>query len=114
MRRMLEKILCCYGREVEIRGQGENSTVRAFLQPVTGRGENMIRIGNTPLGAQEKGQFLYIGPVSPELEEGDSLYCPEGEFLVRRCEIVHGTGGPAYRWGMCVRKGAEDTWGLNG
>ena len=111
---MLEKILCCYGRDVEIRRDGENKTVRVFLQPVTGRGENMIRIGNTPLGKEEKGQFVYIGPVEPDLTEGDFIACPEGEFLVRRCEIVSGISGPAYRWGMCIRKGAEDTWGLNG
>lgn len=114
MRRMLEKILCCYGREVIIQTEAESRTVRAFLQPVTGRGENMTRIGNSPLGTEEKEQFIYIGPVLPEAEKGDLLVCREGEYILRRCELIDGIGGPAYRWGMCIRKGAEDTWGLNG
>lgn len=114
MRKMLEKILCCYGQEVELRGEEGSKILRAFLQPVTGRGENMIRIGNTPLGTEEKGQFVYIGPVIPAAAEGELLICREGEFILRRCETVSGISGPAYRWGMCVRKGAEDTWGLNG
>lgn len=114
MRQMLEKILCCYGREMEIVTQTQSQTVRAFLQPVSGRGENMIRIGNTPLGREEKGQFVYIGPVTPAADEGDLVKSPEGDFILRRCEVVHGISGPAYRWGMCIRKGAEDTWGLNG
>ena len=114
MRRMLEKILGCYGRELELHGENRVCRVQAFLQPVTGHGENQTRIGNSPLGREEKGQYLYIGPVSPAAEPGDLLVCAEGEFLFRRCETVQGVGGPAYRWGMCVRKGEEDTWGLNG
>ena len=114
MRMMLEKILNCYGKDLELHHDGGVQRVRAFLQPVTGRGENMGSIRNSPLGQEEKGQFVYIGPVSPEALEGDWLVCPEGVFLLRRCETVDGIGGPAYRWGMCIRKGAEDTWGLNG
>ena len=111
---MLEKIMGCYGRELELRHEGLCYTVRAFLQPVTGRGENMSRISPSPLGQEEKGQYVYIGPVSPAAGEGDELVCPEGVFLIRRCETVDGIGQPAYRWGMCVRKGGEDTWGMPG
>ena len=114
MRGMLEKILSCYGKSLEIHCADGVKCVRAFLQPVTGRAENMSAIENSPLGKREKWQYVYIGPVEPAVEEGDMLECPEGKFLLRRCERVDGIGGPAYRWGMCVRKGAEDTWGLNG
>ena len=113
MRVMLEKILGCYGKEAELRGREQTQTVRAFLQPVTGRGERG-RIGNSPLGQQENGEFVYIGPVSPQAEAGDTLVCGGEMFLFRRCETVDGISGPAYRWGICVRKGAEDTWGMNG
>ena len=114
MRQMLEKILGCYGRPLQIQSGTRAYSVRAFLQPVTGRGENMIRIGNSPLGREEKGQYVYIGPVSPAAQEGDLLVCEDGTYILRRCETVNGISGPAYRWGMCIRKGAEDTWGLNG
>lgn len=111
---MLEKIFRHYGREIELHRAEGITVIRAFLQPVTGRGENMLRVGNAPLGLEQAGQYVYIGPVTPALSEGDMLVCPEGEFLLRRCERVEGTAGCAYCWGMCVRKGAEDTWGFSG
>ena len=114
MRRMLEKIMDCYGRELEICHDGRTQKVQAFLQPLTGRGENLSKMIPSPLGWEEKGMFVYIGPVGAAMSEGDLLTCPEGEFLFRRCETVEGIGGPAYRWGICVRKGAEDRWGMNG
>ena len=114
MRGMLDKIFGCYGTALEIHSGDRVYAVRAFLQPVTGRGENMRKIGNSPIGMEEKGQYVYIGPVEPGISEGDELVCGQGSFLLRRCERVDGIGGPAYCWGMCVRKGAEDTWGMNG
>lgn len=114
MRAMLEKILRCYGKELEIRGENGVHRVRAFVQPVTGQGGDLSKISNSPLGSEEKGQYRYIGPASPAVAAGDRLACREGTFLFRHCETVEGIGGPAYCWGICVREGEEDTWGLNG
>lgn len=114
MKQLLERILCRYGRELELRTAQGSFPVRAFLQPVTGRGENMARFAVTPLGRENEARYVFIGPVSPEAREEDVLVCPEGSFLLRRCEVLEGPGGCAYRWGMCVRMGEEDTWGHNG
>lgn len=114
MRQMLEKILGCYGRVLEIRSADQVYEVRAFLQPVTGRGENMIRIDNSPIGREEEGQYVYIGPVDPAAREGDLILDEDSVYVLRRCETVDALGGSAYRWGMCIRKGGEDTWGHSG
>ena len=114
MRRMVEKILRCYGREIQVTSGSETVAVCAFLQPVTGRGQNMSQIGLGPLCTEAPGQYVYIGPVEPEIAAGDVLALDGKEYILRRAERIDGMNGPAYRWGMCVEKGAEDTWGLNG
>lgn len=88
--------------------------VRGFLQPVTGRGQNMSQINAGPLGTELPGQYIYIGPVIPEVTAEDVLRLDGKEYIMRRAEKIDGMNGPAYQWGMCVEKGAEDTWGLSG
>lgn len=107
MRRMVEKILNCYGQEIMVRRVGVS--VFGFLQPVRGKGENMVLKEVGPLGAGKPGQFVFIGPVEPELVMGDVLEADVRTFVVRRAERVCGTGGPAYQWGICVQKGGADT-----
>lgn len=114
MRRMVEKILRYYGREIRIQDGEKSVEVHAFLQPVTGRGQNMIQIGVSPLGADSLGQYVYIGPVMPEITVGNVLELDGKQYVVRRTERIDGTNDPVYQWGMCVEKGAEDTWGLHG
>lgn len=111
MRRMVEKILRYYGREIRI--QGKDESVIAFLQPVTGRGANMAQIDAGPLGVQQLRQYVYIGPVEPELAVEDVLEIKDREYLVRKAEQVSGMNGPAYQWAMCVAKGELDLWGTD-
>ena len=112
MRRMVEKILGCYGQEVTIARLG--TTVYAFLQPVRGKGQNLVLKEVGPLGVAQPGQYVYIGPVEPELLEEDVLEAEGRAYVVRRSETIHGAGGAAYQWAMCVRGGGADTWGSNG
>jgi len=114
MRQMIEKILNCYGVELVLLSGQEKQTIRGFMQPVTGKNENLSCIEMMPLGKEDDGRFVFIGPVEPGAGPGDQLLRGEEAFILRRSEIVDGVGGPAYRWGLCVRKGAEDTWGMNG
>lgn len=114
MRRMVEKILRYYGKEILVRTDSGEVIVRGFLQPVTGKGQNMAEITMSPLGVESLGQCVYIGPVEPEVAEGDVLSADGKEYLLRKVKQIDGTNGPAYRWGMCMEKGAEDLWGLSG
>lgn len=111
---MVEKILRCYGEKISLIRADTATAVYGFVQPVTGRGQNMSRITVTAAGAGGDGQYVYIGPVDPEAAAGDELEVRGKRYILRRAEQVTGTGGPAYVWGMCVEKGGEDAWGLNG
>lgn len=111
MRRMVEKILRCYGRDILLARGEEKIMVTGFLQPVTGRGQNMSDILVHPLRTQGKAQYVYIGPVEPEVQAQDELTLDGRTYILRRVDQISDMNGPAYRWGMCVEKGAEDTWG---
>lgn len=111
MRRMVEKILDRYGRPIQIRGH--DTPVRAFLQPVTGHSQSMIRVTPSPLGMTQTEQFVYIGPLEPVLHTQDVLTMDGTQYLVCRAEQIGGLNGPAYQWGMCEKKGELDRWGLD-
>lgn len=114
MRQTVEKFLRQYGSDIQIRSGEQTVQVRAFLQPVTGRGQNMAQVSVSPLGREAAGQYIYIGPLEPALMLDDVLEVEGREYILRRTEQITGINGPVYRWGMCVEKGAEDTWGLSG
>jgi len=111
MRRMVEKILRCYGQEIRIpRLERE---VYGFLQTVRGKGRNVVLKEAGPLGMAPKGTYVFIGPAEPELQQEDLLEVGGKRFVLRQVEQVWGTSGPAYQWGMCVERGV-DRWGSNG
>ena len=110
MRRMIEKILRQFGMEVTVNRSGESWTVRAFLQPVLTHGQQNIRREVLALGYVPAGQYTYVGPTEPEIQEGDLLTVGEDTYVLRRAEVIRDAQGPAYCWGMCVRKGGDDTW----
>lgn len=107
---MVEKILLRYGKPIQV---GEQ-TVMGFLQPVTGKGANMAQVTAGAAGLEQRKQYVYIGPLEPALELDDVLESENRAYIVRRAERIDGIGGAVYQWAMCVEKGAEDTWGLNG
>lgn len=100
---MVEKILKTHGVDMTVVRGGESFTVRGFFQPVTGKNQNMSRVTVSPVGRAATGQYIYIGPLEPALVPGDELM----GCIVRRAEPVSG----CYVWAMCVKKGAEDSWG---
>ena len=111
---MIEKMLRCHGQRISIIRNGKTTEVYGFLQPVTGKGQNMSRITVSAAGAGCEGQYIYIGPVEPEAMAGDRLEAGGRQFCLRRAERVSASGEAAYTWGMCVEKGGADHWGMNG
>lgn len=114
MRAMVEKLLRRYGSDIQVTEGTDTVTVRGFLQPVTGRSQSMARLEMGPLGMENGGQYVYIGPLEPRIREGCVLKAGGREFLPRKAEIIGGLSADAYQWVMCVERGAEDTWGSNG
>lgn len=110
MRRMVEKILRQYGTSVEYRGQ----TVRAFFQPVTGKLERLALAQQEVPGRENKKRYVYIGPVEPVPCEDELLDVGGTSYRIRSVQHIYGGGEPVYIWAMCVEKGGEDDWGMNG
>ena len=85
--------------------------IRAFFQPVRSKSWAYLDGEYSPLGEIPRGQYVYIGPVEPAAEAGDSLTVGNKGYWLRRTELIYDANGPVYCWGMCVEKGGEDTWG---
>ena len=103
MRIMVEKLLEQHGMEIQV----EQTPVRALFQPVTGRLERLAIPDPGPLGLQSRQQYLYIGPVEPQLEMDMELTVAGRRYAVRTAHRINGSDGPVYSWAMCVEKGRE-------
>ena len=111
MEKMVEKILNQYGASLTLCQGQEETQVRAFFQPVLSKSWQYLEGNYSPLGEIPRGQYVYIGPVSPAAAVGDTVRVGEQAYLFRRTELVNAGDRPAYCWGICVEKGGADTWG---
>ena len=93
-----------FGQPVVIRSaEGEERTVRAFLQPVLERGED--RLGDfTPVGWCDRRLWRYMG--LDELNEGDSLLWQSFVVRVRSCQGVFFQNGLCY-WHASLEREKE-------
>ncbi|MBQ9762295.1 MAG: hypothetical protein IJV82_04370 [Oscillospiraceae bacterium] len=107
MRRMIGKILNCYGIPATVAGK----TVRIFFQPSLSKSWQSSEPIVGPLGQIPGGQYLYIGPAELEITAGAQVTVAGKSYIFRRCEAYRDGSGPVYWWGLCVGKGGEDTWG---
>jgi hypothetical protein len=111
MQRMVSKILNAYGTAMTLNRGGTEYAVRAFFQPVRSKSWQYLEGNYSPLGEIPRGQYVYIGPVEPAAEAGDSLTVAGKDYWIRRSEQILDSQGPVYCWGMCVEKGGDGTWG---
>lgn len=111
MRGMVSKILQSYGSPLVLRKTETDHEIRAFFQPVRSKSWQYLEGDYSPLGEIPRGQYVYIGPVEPRADEGDTLMVEGREYWLRRSELILDRNGPVYCWGMCVEKGGEDNWG---
>lgn len=114
MRRMVEKMMVCHGRDLVLIRGGEQFSLRGFLQPVTGKVERLALVKMSPLGEESRERFIYIGPAEPEAVQDDRILAGNREYRVCTAQVIWGDGEPVYCWAMCVEKGSEDNWGSNG
>lgn len=106
----ISRILRKYGMPLEVLRDGKWEGFRGFLQPATSRSwQNMERQVCT-LGEVPGGMYVFIGPVGAA-GEGDTLRLAGTQYLARRMDTVYYGDQAVYSWGLCSRKGGEDTWG---
>ena len=111
MQQMVAKILNTYGSAVTLSHGKKTYEVQAFFQPVRSKSWSYLSGEYSPLGEIPRGQYVYIGPVEPAAEVGDTVTVDGKHYWLRRSELIRDGNGPVYCWGMCVEKGGEDTWG---
>lgn len=111
MRSMVDKILQSYGTAVQLQKGTGSYGIRAFFQPVRSKSWQYLEGDYSPLGEIPRGQYVYIGPVEPAAEAGDTVCVGDKAYWLRRTELIRDAQGPVYCWGICVEKGGEDTWG---
>ncbi len=110
MRDLIDGILANYGSTVTAVGAASSRSFRAFLQLVTSKSwQNMEKVFG-PLGEIPRGQYLYLGPAEEDILSAAHLTCNGIKYLVRRADTILIGDEPAYVWGLCVRRGADDPW----
>lgn len=111
MRETVEKVMAGYGTDMTLTRADGTKTVRGFFQAVNSKSWQSMESEATLLGEISRGQYVYMGPAAVEISEGDTLALGEKTYLFRRVEKYYYGNEPVYRWGLCVEKGVNDTWG---
>ena len=76
MDRQWEAILYRYGQSVEVCTDGECRQVKAFMQNMLDRDEQLVP---SPLGLRREERVLYLGPAGVELKPRESVVRWGGE-----------------------------------
>lgn len=98
--------MACYGSAITLTREDSSRAVRGFLQLA---GEKTPEGIYSAVGSVQPGRFDYFG--TEQVLVGDTLELEGEAYLVRQAEPIRGNDGPLYYWGLCVKKGAADTWG---
>ena len=100
-----------FGTDLVISGQAGQRQVRGFFRAVNAKSWQGMESQATLLGEISRGQYLYLGPAAVTVREGDVLTLDGRQYVFRRVEAYHYGNQVVYRWGLCVEKGVNDTWG---
>lgn len=107
---MVDKILESYGTPMVLTRNDEDFTVKGFLQPERSMSQRSITTEISPLGEIHGDIYLYIGPAGHAVETGDTLLYRGHRYELRQVETVMYRDRPVYIWGLCVRKGGDNSW----
>lgn len=103
-------LLSKFGASITVEHGKEATACRGFLRPVTGKyWQNMEHVFSD-IGQVPRGQYLYIGPASVAVAQGDRIELEGIGYLVRRAERILIGDACVYCWGLCVQEGESDTW----
>ena len=111
MRKTVERVFSRHGTDLTIVSGSAAKTVRGFFRAVNSKSWQSMESEATLLGEISRGQYVYLGPVSAAVKEGDSLILGDRSYLFRRTELYYYGNQAVYQWGLCVEKGVNDTWG---
>lgn len=106
--KLITQIIRRYGTPILHYSDSQTTSYFAIFQPVTSRSwQNMERM-IPPAGEIPRGQYLYIGPVSEELNNGDRLRFDGRNYIVRRADRLFFKDEALFVWGLCVEGGVDE------
>lgn len=108
----IEKVLRRYGSSLILRRSDKTVCFHGFLQHSGSKSWQNMERSFGPLGEIPRGQYVLLAPLDPELKEGDTLVQGTLETAICRLETVTVGDKAVYRWGLCTKKGGEDTWAM--
>ena len=112
MRQTVEKIMSQHGTDLTIVSTLGEKTVRGFFRAVNSKSWQSMESEASLLGEITRGQYVYMGPATAAIKEGDTLMLGDRSYLFRRTELYYYGNQAVYQWGLCVEKGVNDTWGI--
>ena len=112
MRQTVEKIFTQHGTDLTIVSGLVSKTVRGFFRAVNSKSWQSMESEASLLGEITRGQYVYMGPATAAIKEGDTLMLGDRSYLFRRTELYYYGNQAVYQWGLCVEKGVNDTWGI--
>jgi hypothetical protein len=112
MKKIMDGIFCRYGVPATIHTALGEQQVKVFFHSVNSTSwQNMERMFS-PLGEVPRGQYICVLPVEAAVSPEDTIVVGGRSYLMRSVEEMAMFTGALYRWGLCVEKGSEDTWGM--
>lgn len=110
MHGVMEKLLRRYGGVITLERAGSRQEFFGLLRHTVGYSWDSLDKAATPLGQTFGAKYTLIAPAQPKLQEGDVLTLDGCSYYLRRLETEKYGSEAICQWGMCVRKGGEDTW----
>lgn len=108
----IEKAIRRYGSLLILQRGEEQIAFRGFLQHSNSKSWQNMERSFSPLGEIPTGQYVLLAPTKPVMAEGDVLAQGALKTVICRLETVMVGDQAAYQWGLCVKKGGEDTWAM--
>ncbi len=110
MKQMIGRVFARYGSLMSIEHDGQEQTVRAFLQPVTEKSRNELMQTIKELGTLPMQRYVYIGPPEVEVYADDIVRYAGEVYCVCRTEMLRVADGALYMWALLRRKEAGAVW----
>ncbi len=108
---LVDKIFRRYGTPMTLERNGENVTVRGFVEHTATSARKYFLTQYTPLGEVSQRYCLILLPLTYTLTEGDLLMYGGRWYILRKVERIWFGSKMLYYRCLCEDRGEADRWG---